>query len=346
MISNIELGSDVRVVTHDGYLKSCDDLIPGDKLLSSNSTTLTVDKVGYRIDNGYKVIPTKGVPFVLGLDSKLRLTCNSNKSAGFFKDQEYALTVPSLVGQTKTAKHTLKCFRTAVEFDEPQTLSIDPYFLGLWLGDGSSANLMITNQDPEIEQYLRQFAQLHNLVVRDARNSHQSCPHWFFSHVDNKEFANIFRSLSLFNNKHIPQSYLTAPRKDRLELLAGLLDTDGYLHHGHMEIAVKNDTLANGIILLARSLGFFVANKIKWVRLNGWEEARPYSRVTISGDLELIPTKLPRRQCATRRQIKNVLRTGFKLEYTIETPLVNLTLRGNGDVLTEDFINIATNKCD
>ena len=44
-------------------------------------------------------------------------------------------------------------------FKKPQELPLDPYFLGLWLGDGKSNDVVIYSSDPEIEEYLEFFAQ-------------------------------------------------------------------------------------------------------------------------------------------------------------------------------------------
>jgi len=50
------------------------------------------------------------------------------------------------------------------------------------------------------------------------------------------------------------------------------------------------------------------------VRLEGWGESREYHRVSISGHLDGIPCKVLRKKARPRKQIKNVLRTGFKID--------------------------------
>ena len=39
------------------------------------------------------------------------------------------------------------------------------------------------------------------------------------------------KNIGVFNKKHIPDIYMKSSRENRLKLLAGLIDTDGYLQH-------------------------------------------------------------------------------------------------------------------
>jgi hypothetical protein len=65
------------------------------------------------------------------------------------------------------------------------------------------------------------------------------------------------RVMGLLKNKHIPPVYLRASASQRLELLCGLLDTDGYIDRvsGHIEFCSTKRALADGVVELARSLG-------------------------------------------------------------------------------------------
>lgn len=69
--------------------------------------------------------------------------------------------------------------------------------------------------------------------------------------------AGILRSLGVFGDKHIPQSYLRASEAQRRELLAGLLDTDGTVNPtGSPQFTVTNRRLALGFRELVHSLGY------------------------------------------------------------------------------------------
>lgn len=67
----------------------------------------------------------------------------------------------------------------------------------------------------------------------------------------------ILRHLGVLNDKHVPAAYLRASEQQRRALLAGLLDTDGYVHRsGTVQFAVTSRRLAEGALELVNSLGY------------------------------------------------------------------------------------------
>ncbi len=136
-------------------------------------------------------------------------------------------------------------------------LPIDPYWLGVWLGDGDSAGPTITMHadDREIGQRCesvegpaRWYGDLRNPNVMRVAFVHERTT---------GRMRTRLRLLGLINNKHIPSVYLMAGVKQRRELLAGLLDTDGTVSdRGGVEFANMNERIALGVAELARSLGF------------------------------------------------------------------------------------------
>ena len=86
--------------------------------------------------------------------------------------------------------------------------------------------------------------------------------------IEDDILLDLLRRYELINNKHIPDEYLHNSRKNRLELLAGLIDTDGYKDKMCYEITQKTKILADQIVYLARSLGFkaTVSEKISAIK--------------------------------------------------------------------------------
>ena len=85
--------------------------------------------------------------------------------------------------------------------------------------------------------------------------------------------------MGLLDNKHIPLAYRTAPLGDRLQLIAGLMDTDGSLTPtGCFVISQKNKRLADEIAFVARSCGLRVTMKTEP------QNGTPYYRAFISGN--------------------------------------------------------------
>lgn len=90
---------------------------------------------------------------------------------------------------------------------------------------------------------------------------------------DHGSFTALLRKLGVLGNKHIPAAYLRAPERDRRELLAGLLDTDGTIvrQGGSVQFAVTDPQLAADTYELIVSLGYRCTRRTK--RVTGRSEA-------------------------------------------------------------------------
>jgi hypothetical protein len=161
--------------------------------------------------------------------------------------------------------------------------------------------------------------------------------------------SNVFRSeikrLNLYDNKHIPTHYLIDGRENRLQLLAGLVDTDGHavkLKDGSIgcyEITQKNQILANQIVELARSLGLYVSTTQKTAKMkrdDGSVYSCEVSRMNICGDIHLIPCRVARKKCEYRQRRVDVTRTGFKVEDIGEGEYFGFAVDGNHLFLLQD----------
>jgi hypothetical protein len=158
--------------------------------------------------------------------------------------------------------------------------------------------------------------------------------------VDSNILLNTLKDLNLKNNKHIPDIYKFNSRENRLKLLAGLLDSDGNLSSGIFEFTQKNEVLMNDVVYLARSLGFACYKKEKntsWT-YKGVKNYGKAFRICISGEgIEQIPTIIPRKRADPRKQIKNVLVSGIKVEKLEEDDYYGFELDGNHRFLLGDF---------
>jgi len=129
-----------------------------------------------------------------------------------------------------------------LEFPESE-LPLDPYLLGAWLGDGTTSAGKITTADSEI---VDEFASAGFEVVK-LKYKYGYSVHGLWK---------ILRSIGVAGNKHVPESYLFSSKRQRVALLQGLMDTDGYCKlSGSVEFTNKNENLARSVLFLARSLG-------------------------------------------------------------------------------------------
>jgi hypothetical protein len=301
-----------EIVMFDGSFKKVEDLQVGDLLMGPDSKSREVLQLVHGEDEMFQITPVKGESFVVNKNHVLHLQ-PSGKAVSIQSPVNIILD-DYINKTTQVVKDRYKLKKSdGIDFSEKDLL-IDPYILGLWLGDGTYDRQQLTNIDPEVIEEWINFGQSLNLRVARWRSPNS------YSLVNKKGNKNIFREmlrkLNLLGNKHIPLDYLYSSKYQRLELLAGLIDTDGYSAHSCMNFTNKNKNLADGVVFLARSLGLAayisILEKGCWVQDHYFKGK--YFSVSISGDLSIVPVRIKRKYCLERKQIKDVTRTGFSVK--------------------------------
>lgn len=318
------LGAGTPVLMFDGSIRPVEDIKVGDLLMGPDSKPRKVRSLARGKEDLYRVTPTKGEPYVVNASHILSLKRTSERKEPKHPCQRRSgevvnLEVREYLAKSKTWKHIHKGWRTGVEFRaRPISPMIPPYMLGMWLGDGDSKGPSITTADPEIVDAVYDWAELLGMRVRVAPNSENS---EILHLVERAHYGRggaplrkEFKKFNLFHNKHIPPAYLCNTREVRLQVLAGLLDTDGSLGHSGFDFVSKNETLASQCAYLARSLGMaaYVAKCRKTCGNNS--VSGDYFRVSISGGCDAIPIRIARKKAAARQQKKSVLMTGISVE--------------------------------
>ena len=113
----------------------------------------------------------------------------------------------------------------AIEF-EPQQVPIDPYVLGLWLGDGSRCDGRITSHINDYHFY-KSILEQKNYTISNFRPDKRR-PNTGGFNIEG--LIKKLKNINLKNNKHIPDIYYFNSVEVRLELIRGLMDSDGYCH--------------------------------------------------------------------------------------------------------------------
>lgn len=331
-----------KILMFDGSIKNVEDIKENDQLMGPDSKPREVLKLFRGYQNMIRVIPVKGESFVVNSDHRLHVKSSDLTLKEFQGEETKSLKASDIYTGTKTLKKSIMLNRTGVEF-EKRNLPIPPYILGTWLGDGTSENTNITTMDHEIKlewaSYAIELGLNFNKIADKGLASTYSITRGNVSGYG-KEGKNPFltnlQQLEVINNKHIPQIYLTSDKNDRLQLLAGLIDTDGSLNNNGFDYITKSNILADNILYLARSLGFAAyKNECDKFDQNGTKGI--YQRIFISGNTNLIPTKLKRKQATERQQIKDVLVTGFDLELLEEDKYYGFEINQDHLYLTADF---------
>ncbi len=140
----------------------------------------------------------------------------------------------------------------ALSFDEKELL-LHPYFLGCWLGDGTHSKPVITH-DLRDDGHIRKLESLGYVVTK----RHGGCGNAVASNFTRQGILEKIRSLGIYRNKRIPAVYLKASVEQRMELLAGLIDTDGHVDadRARVRIVTTDPMLAHDMRRLIVSLGF------------------------------------------------------------------------------------------
>ncbi len=141
-----------------------------------------------------------------------------------------------------------------------KNLPVHPYVLGVLLGDGSLDQLMVTTSSKEvIDRFRRLLPKECELVMHRDRKTVYEC---YIRPKDGEKriIKDFLKEKGLFGKraweKFIPEEYLESDIEDRLELMRGLLDTDGYVNkNGAIIYTTTSKQLAKDFQRLAWSLG-------------------------------------------------------------------------------------------
>lgn len=141
----------------------------------------------------------------------------------------------------------------ALQLDDAAGLPIPPWVLGAWLGDGDSRGGRLTVGRSDVDDML--------VLIKE---------HWPPGVSVREELTAVVLSLSDFGDRsafgdlvgpradqHIPRAYLRAGHPQRVELLRGLMDTDGWWSRSRRRagFTTTDDLLADNVVELLRTLG-------------------------------------------------------------------------------------------
>lgn len=336
------------ILMYDGSIKPVEDINVGDKLMGPDSKPRTVLNLARGKQEMRKITSVKGDSFVVNLDHKLLIKkVREGVEYPCQQERKEVLTVREIESRSDWFRHIRKIVRTGVELQESQQ-NLPPYFVGLMLGDGqvNYNRVCLSTSEEEIISYANEIAERYNLLVRE-QESFYGCSDLFFiadkSKVSKNYLLSEYRRLGLYETDSycvfIPKEYKVCSREQRLEILAGLIDSDGYLMEDQttFEHSTVSKKLASDVRFIARSLGFAAYTRKHDGKLNG-EVISDVYRTNIFGDTHEIPVKLKYKRSNKRNQIKDVLCEGFKIEKLPEDNYYGFELDGDKLYLDENFI--------
>jgi phage terminase large subunit-like protein len=208
----------------------------------------------------------------------------------------------------KEVKHSIPVTKP-LEFPEKE-LPVPPYFLGQWLGDGHNSRSAITTEDSETVNYLYKFAESLGLKVTVYDTNNKSKTYYLSNKETKKEniLNTKLRSLNVIKNKHIPDLYKFSSYEQRLELLKGLMDSDGTISKtGHCSFSGINKRLVEDVLYLVHSLGIKAVLYEEDAKLYGRFISKTY-RIGFTTEMSVFSLKRKRERERNNKYLRNTRR--------------------------------------
>lgn len=334
------------IMLADGRSKLVEEIRKGDQLMGPDGQPRAVLVTVWGREPMYRVVPTKGEPFVVNANHILSLTStNEGKPSGRRARAIVNITVREWLGRSSTFRHVHKLRRVAIDLPSAPRPDLDPYVMGVLLGDGhTDRTVEVCGTEPVVFSAVDREMARHGLDPVEAEARDGWCRIVRYSRRQGTPKQNpvtgILRSLGLggatSGEKFVPDAYKYTDAATRLAVLAGLLDTDGSLSKKGFDFISKSRRLAEDVVFLSRSLGLaaYLARTIKTCQTGA---SGIYWRVSISGRTDMVPTRVAYKKAAPRKQKKDPLVTGFGVEPLDADDYYGFYLGGDHLYLTGDF---------
>lgn len=252
--------------TPDG-LRRWGDLRAGDRVFAVDGSATRIVRC---FDNGvvdqFRVWFDDGSSTLCGAEHLWRVRGHNERSRVGFKsgrsEEWVTLTTAEIIARGVRSKNGRWAQR---QFEIPRhgavqlphaVLPVDPYMMGVWLGDGTRRTGHYTNIDPEVETEIVRRGYQIGARRKQGRN--------VLGLVTQLRVAGVLDLGS--PNRYVPDVFKRASIAQRIDLLRGLMDTDGTVgRDAHMEYATTSRRLADDVVWLVRSLGgvAFIKDSIK-----------------------------------------------------------------------------------
>lgn len=312
---------DTPILTFNRGWTTHGDLKVGDYVFQPNGKPTKVVKVHppVPVDNCFEF--ANGDKIVTGDHHLWKIYDWGNRKEGLMETHKI-MERPTLVGVKNTRSNFLVDNHEPLQYSHKE-VPIDPYWFGLWLGDGHHKRPSIS---VDANDTISTDSTPYDVVRYDKGNG--NCLDAFYTH---QGLTEKLRELGVFGNKHIPDVYLHNSFDVRMELLAGLLDSDGSVEKSTNRVAFvnTNKTLLKQVHELITGLGFNVKVDERLAEATNKYKKNSNSLPIVSyGDAYAlrftphlpIPTKVPRKKIEGDGVSKRV---GLIDKYKVEEEIGN-----------------------
>ena len=314
-----------KCLMFSGDIKNIEDVIVGDKVMGDDSTPRNVLELCSGFEMMYNIIIKNNENICVNENHILCL----KHIIPFGLSSTLNITVKDFLSKPYSFQNNYKWYKNSVEFSNTH-IDFDPYVLGVWIGVNNIDNIQL------LSKYLLPY------LTINKNNQNE---------INISNLTNFLTVNNLITNKHIPHNYKITSKNNRLQLLAGIVDTGSFnIDEQHYIVSQNNEKIFNDIVYVARSLGF----NVKLSKNMKHEEDtccfKTYYTCFISGvNIYTIPTivyknfiQLP----IINSQKDNLMLYDFKIEKYKNDKYVGFVLDKNHKFLLADFSVVHnTGKC-
>lgn len=400
------------ILMYDSTIKMSQDINVGDILVGDDGEKRTVNNLMRGEDEMYEVKQNNGDSYIVNSKHKLVLKYTGDRSliwteslkvwkltwfcrndlinkskqfksideANLFIDtltfsDEIEITVSDYINLSEKVKNRLFGFKSSNGLNHKnQVISLDPYLLGVWLGDGTHTHPIIASNDYEIQKYIMEWCKKNNAELvhiedfafrirrcinkQEKENKCKACiksgkdfeickihTDYNISNTKTNPFMSQLKKYNLIRNKHIPLEYMNNDLETRLLVLAGLIDTDGHVSNKGKRATIIQTSpfLSEQIIRLARSCGFvvnirIVEKKNKVIFNNLAKDYKNQYHINISGKFfHNVKTILNRKKCIGSDPNKDYYKTSIEVTSIGKGEYYGWSVDGNKRFLLPDY---------
>lgn len=340
---------DTEVLMYDRSVRKIKDIHIGDKVLGPDGTPRTVLDECEGVDKMYRIHSGTGCDDQI-VNSRHKIYYTEYNH--FKKTYTDKLATPLELMKEDLHKSYIKQNRYLkrvhpTDNNVSSNLLLDPYYLGLWLGDGFTNSPAIINEDIEVIKWLSKYAESNGMtttILSDKNVPVIYLKNKVYNHKN--PIKDTLQYYGILNRKDIPDDYLHGSVEDKLQLMAGLIDTDGHFSKRDriytFSQCESRKHIVDKLAFIARSLGFkcslhmYKTAGTKHICGNKSTCQNTYTLRIIDG-LYDIPCKIARKKHHwTQKRTKRSL-TNFKVSYSHIGKYKGITTDGDHFFVLKDF---------
>lgn len=340
---------DTEVLMYDRSVRKIKDIHIGDKVLGPDGTPRTVQDECEGVDKMYRIHSGTGCDDQI-VNSRHKIYYTEYNH--FKKTYTDKLATPLELMKEDLHKSYIKQNRYLkrvhpTDNNVSSNLLLDPYYLGLWLGDGFTNSPAIINEDIEVIKWLSEYAESNGMtttILSDKNVPVIYLKNKVYNHKN--PIKDTLQYYGILNRKDIPDDYLHGSVEDKLQLMAGLIDTDGHFSKRDciytFSQCESRKHIVDKLAFIARSLGFkcslhmYKTAGTKHICGNKSICQNTYTLRIIDG-LYDIPCKIARKKHHwTQKRTKRTL-TNFKVSYSHIGKYKGITTDGDHFFVLKDF---------